>query len=134
MRSAAPHRAPSPGRLSLPLLSRVILCDTMQLEHVFAILLYVIIFGSPVWVPLAIYLYHQRKNPPVKVMSIEELLADLSAPSSAVFSAVQNHMISAEGGYRERFRRRSRSMKRESERSDSNVGSTAITSMWGSRT
>jgi len=47
----------------------------MHLENVFAILLYVIIFGSPVWVPLAIYLYHQRKNPPVKVMSIEELLA-----------------------------------------------------------
>jgi|SRR5262245_61217586 len=46
-----------------------------QLEHILAILLYVIIFGSPVWVPVAIYLYHQRKNPPVKVMSIEELLA-----------------------------------------------------------
>jgi hypothetical protein len=107
----------------------------MYLEHVFAILLYMIIFGSPVWVPLAIYLYHQRKNPPVKVMSIEELLVSrFECASSAVFSAVQNHMISAEGGYRERFRWRSRSMKRESERSDSNAGSTAITSMWGSRT
>jgi hypothetical protein len=47
----------------------------MQLGHIFAVSLYVIIFGSPVWVPLAIYLYHQRKNPPVKVMSVEELLA-----------------------------------------------------------
>jgi hypothetical protein len=47
----------------------------MQSEHVFAVLVYVVVFGSPVWVPLVIYLYHQRKNPPVKVMSIEELLA-----------------------------------------------------------
>jgi len=46
-----------------------------QLEHVFAILLYVVIFGSPVWVPVAVYLHHQRKNPPVIVMSIEELRA-----------------------------------------------------------
>jgi hypothetical protein len=46
-----------------------------QLEHVFAILLYVIVFGSPVWIPIAVYVYHQRKNPPAKVMSIEELLA-----------------------------------------------------------
>lgn len=44
-------------------------------ENVFAVVLYVIIFGSPVWIPVAIYLYHQRKNPPVKVMSIEDLLA-----------------------------------------------------------
>jgi hypothetical protein len=46
-----------------------------QLENIFAILLYLIVFGSPVWIPVAIYVYHQRKNPPVKVMSIEELLA-----------------------------------------------------------
>jgi len=47
----------------------------MQLEHAFAVFLYAIVFGSPVWVPLAIYLYHQRKNPQVRVMSTEELLA-----------------------------------------------------------
>jgi hypothetical protein len=47
----------------------------MQFEHIVAILLYVIVFGSPVWVPIAIYLFHQRKNPPVKVMAIEELQA-----------------------------------------------------------
>ena len=46
-----------------------------QLEHAFAILLYLIIFGSPIWIPIAIYVYHQWKNPPVNVMSIEELLA-----------------------------------------------------------
>lgn len=81
--NAEPGHPPGPqaqDAFLFPLPSRVILCDTMYLEHVFAILLYMIIFGSPVWVPLAIYLYHQRKNPPVKVMSIEELLADLSAP------------------------------------------------------
>ena len=47
----------------------------MQLEQVFTVLIYVIIFGSPVWIPVAIYLYHQRKNPPVKVMTIDELTA-----------------------------------------------------------
>jgi hypothetical protein len=46
-----------------------------ELESAFAILLYVIVFGSPVWIPLAIYVYHQRKNPPVQVMSIEALMA-----------------------------------------------------------
>ncbi|MBZ5523460.1 MAG: hypothetical protein LAP21_14595 [Acidobacteriia bacterium] len=47
----------------------------MQLEHILGVLLYLIVLGSPVWIPLAIYLYHQRKNPPVRVMSIEELKA-----------------------------------------------------------
>jgi hypothetical protein len=47
----------------------------VQLEHALAILSYVIIFGSPVWIPVAIYVYHQRKNPPVTVMSIAELVA-----------------------------------------------------------
>jgi uncharacterized protein YoaH (UPF0181 family) len=44
-------------------------------ESAFVILLYVIVFGSPVWIPLAIYVYHQRKNPSVQVMSIEALMA-----------------------------------------------------------
>ena len=39
------------------------------------ILVYVIVFGSPVWIPLAIYVYHQRKNPSVQVMSIKALIA-----------------------------------------------------------
>lgn len=47
----------------------------MHFEQIFAALLYVVVFGSPVWVPVAIYFYHQRKNPPVRVMSIEELKA-----------------------------------------------------------
>ena len=46
-----------------------------QVEQFFAVVLYIIVFGSPIWIPVAIYVYHQRKNPPVKVMSIEELLA-----------------------------------------------------------
>jgi hypothetical protein len=46
-----------------------------ELESAFAILLYIIIFGSPVWIPLVIYVYHQRKNPSVQVMSIEALIA-----------------------------------------------------------
>ena len=46
-----------------------------ELESALAIMVYVIVFGSPVWVPLAIYVYHQRKNPSVQVMSIEALLA-----------------------------------------------------------
>lgn len=46
-----------------------------QLENFFAIILYIIVFGSPVWIPIAIYVYHQRKNPPAKIMSIDELLA-----------------------------------------------------------
>ena len=46
-----------------------------EIEHAFAIVLYVVVFGSPVWVPLAIYVYHQRKNPPVQVMSVEALMA-----------------------------------------------------------
>jgi hypothetical protein len=46
-----------------------------EIESAFAILLYVVVFGSPVWVPLAIYVYHQRRNPPVQVMSVEALMA-----------------------------------------------------------
>src|SRR5216683_5731622 len=42
-------------------------------ETAFGIVVCVIIFGSPVWIPIAIYIYHQRKNPPVKVMSLDEL-------------------------------------------------------------
>jgi hypothetical protein len=38
-----------------------------QMENVVAIMVYVI-----VCIPLAIYVYHQRKNPLVKVMSVDE--------------------------------------------------------------
>ena len=55
---------------------RAILVNAMsQIEHIFAVLLYVVILGSPVWVPIVIYLYHQRKNPPVTIMSIDDLIA-----------------------------------------------------------
>jgi hypothetical protein len=47
----------------------------MHPETFFAVILYVIVFGCPVWIPILIYFYHQRKNPPVALMSIEELLA-----------------------------------------------------------
>lgn len=46
-----------------------------ELESAFAVLLYVVVYGSPIWIPVAIYVYHQRKNPPVGVMSIEALMA-----------------------------------------------------------
>jgi hypothetical protein len=46
-----------------------------QAETILGLLLYAVIFGAPVWIPVAIYLYHQRRNPPVRVMSTEELLA-----------------------------------------------------------
>lgn len=46
-----------------------------QLESALALLLYVFVFGSPVWIPVAIYVHHQRKNPSVEVMSIETLMA-----------------------------------------------------------
>jgi hypothetical protein len=45
----------------------------MTTETAFALVVYVVVFGSPVWVPIAIYIYHQRKNPPVTIMSLEEL-------------------------------------------------------------
>ncbi len=56
----------------------------MEPGTILAVLVYVIILGSPVWVPLAIYLYHQRRNPPVKVMSIEELIASGFSPKEAI--------------------------------------------------
>ena len=46
-----------------------------DLETAVAVLFYVVVFGSPVLIPLAIYIYHQRKNPTVQVMSIEALMA-----------------------------------------------------------
>jgi hypothetical protein len=45
-----------------------------DLESAFAVVLYVVVFGSPVWIPLLVYIYHQRKNPPAKVMSLEALM------------------------------------------------------------
>lgn len=36
---------------------------------------YLLIIGSPVWIPILLYVRTQRKNPSVKVMAIEELVA-----------------------------------------------------------
>jgi hypothetical protein len=47
----------------------------MHPESILAAIFYVIVFGCPVWIPILIYFYHQQKNPPVTVMSIDELLA-----------------------------------------------------------
>ena len=55
-----------------------------QIESALAILVYIIVFGAPVWLPVAIYIYHQKKNPPAKVMSIDELVAAGFSPKEAI--------------------------------------------------
>ena len=47
----------------------------MDLKVALLILGYVFVMGAPVWILILIYVRSQRKNPTVKLMTIEELMA-----------------------------------------------------------